>query len=91
MNDELIGQAIGSFIGFVMMIAIVFGVVSCQNYTQAKWNNGICSECGGRYKFVMPIGHQYITEYWYECEDCGHGIELYDHMEEVQDELDRTR
>lgn len=40
-----------------------------------RWNNGVCVECGGAYKFSG--GSQYRTSdtYFYSCEVCDHTIE----------------
>lgn len=37
-----------------------------------KWNNGVCIECGGEYKFKNANN----GTYYYACEDCDHVIKM---------------
>ena len=52
-----------------------FGGTIEANQSEEEYNNGICSECSGHYKFVSS---SHITngsnEYYYSCEDCGYTI-----------------
>ena len=41
-----------------------------------KWNNGICSKCGGTYTYQQAIGHHCDTNYIYICDSCGKLIEV---------------
>lgn len=70
-------KAIVFFIVFVfitIVLAIIGGTIEA-NQSEEEYNNGICSECGGHYKFVSS---SYIRndsdEYYYSCEDCGYTI-----------------
>ncbi len=57
-----------------IVLAIIGGTIEA-NQSEEEYNNGICSECGGHYKFVSS---SYIRngsdEYYYSCEDCGYTI-----------------
>ena len=71
----------------LVIVAAAFISVACERSNiENEWNNGICSECGGRYEFIQPIGHQRTTHYWYECSECGHGVEIYRQMKEVKED-----
>jgi len=59
----------------VIIISLIVGTISYLSEKLA-WNNGICSECGGNYVFVEPIGHEVYTSYYYECDTCGRGIDI---------------
>lgn len=70
-------KAIVFFIVFVfitIVLAIIGGTIEA-NQSEEEYNNGICSECNGHYKFVSS---SHITngsnEYYYSCEDCGYTI-----------------
>lgn len=70
-------KAIVFFIVFVfitIVLAIIGGTIEA-NQSEEEYNNGICSECSGHYKFVSS---SHITngsnEYYYSCEDCGYTI-----------------
>lgn len=68
----------------LLLIALLF-IRSCSS--SVAWNNGICSYCGGHYKFQQAIGHQHMTDYLYTCDTCGRSIEVAEHYMEVQDEI----
>lgn len=63
------------FIGMVVLIiVIVVGMVFADN---KAWNNGICVECEkGHYQYKEAIGHKLSSSFLYECDNCGHMIEL---------------
>lgn len=63
---------------FVLIIGIAIGAVKCSiNQEEKEWNNGYC-ECGGHWKYVQAVGHQYHTSYIYKCDKCGKHIELWE-------------
>lgn len=70
-------------LAIVLLIVLLF-IRSCAS--SSIWNNGICSYCGGHYKFQQAIGHQYTTNYIYICDKCGHSIEVAQHYPEVNNE-----
>lgn len=44
-----------------------------------KWNNGICTECGGKYEFQSSTYKRNVgDEYYYKCKNCGYTISLND-------------
>lgn len=62
----------------IIIISLIVLIVGIKIYSSEKlaWNNGICSECGGNYVFVEPIGHENYTSYFYKCDRCGKGIDI---------------
>ena len=59
-------------IAFVISVPVV-GVREATIH----WNNGICENCGGNYKFA-GADH---GSYYYSCEKCNHTIKTYSLME----------
>lgn len=55
-------------------LSIIGGTIEA-NQSEKEYNNGICSECGGHYKFVSSSHIRNSSdEYYYSCEDCGYTI-----------------
>lgn len=77
MKDEGLTDTIAIIIVIVMVFAIM---AILQNITEKrdikKWNNGICTECGGKYEYLEAVGHKYDTDFIYRCNQCGKIIEL---------------
>lgn len=71
-------------VAMILLFVLCF-IRSCTS--ESTWNNGICSYCGGHYKFQQAIGHLYFTDYMYTCDKCGRSIEIGKHYMEVQDEI----
>ena len=65
-----------------LIVAIGFGfILTCAIFTDAKieaekWNNGICVECNGKYKFSGATHYRTSEYYYYTCENCDYTIEL---------------
>lgn len=70
-------------LGILLLIALLF-IRSCSS--SVAWNNGICSYCGGHYKFQQAIGHQSYTDYMYICDTCGRSIEVAEYHKETSNE-----
>ena len=66
-----------SFIAAVIIIIIggLILIIMASN-DESKYNDGVCSDCGGTYKFKQAIGHQVTTDYLYICDKCGRAIEV---------------
>lgn len=63
----------------ICWIVIIVGLVwyKADNNTVIKrYNNGICRDCGGEYKYDQAVGHYRSTTYIYKCNKCGNIIEL---------------
>lgn len=69
-NDTSWGE-----IGILILILIVVCIIS-RACSSARYNNGICKICGGRYVYQQSVGHAYTTDYIYRCDKCGHTIEV---------------
>lgn len=64
------------FVSILIVLGIIGGTIEA-NQSEKEYNNGICSECGGHYKFVSSSHINNISisdEYYYSCEDCGYTI-----------------
>lgn len=62
-----------SAILLTILTSIFYGLSSHYDKAQIDaWNNGICTECGGEYKFK----NAYNSSYFYACEDCDYVIKL---------------
>lgn len=62
-------------IGILIVLLIVTLIIS-RGCSSARYNNGICSRCGGKYVYQQAVGHEYFTRYIYRCEKCGKVIEV---------------
>ena len=59
----------------------VFGTLAEVKSANAHWNNGVCENCGGEYKFSSAVHIRNSGDYYYyTCEDCGHTIKTHDIM-----------
>jgi len=73
----IIGVALSVAIVLAIAVALTFGLDKLDAVVaDRKFNNGICTECGGNYVFVQAVGHQISTDYIYECDGCGRHIEI---------------
>lgn len=64
----IIAVILAFVIGFGLLKILMLNVEKDNE----KWNNGICTECGGEYKFK----NAYNSSYFYACENCDHVIKL---------------
>ena len=75
-NEDFENKKTGFLISAILLIiftSIFYGLSSHYDKAQIDaWNNGICTECGGEYKFK----NAYNSSYFYACEDCDHVIKL---------------
>lgn len=69
---------IGGIVSFMLVLGfLVFLVITTPERTAADeaWNNGVCIECAGVYKFSTATGlRNGSTMYFYSCEKCGYTI-----------------
>lgn len=65
--QALLGLAIGGI--------ILFALHYTAKEDARKYNNGICTECGGEYKFSGAAGRQ-GKSYYYSCTECDHTIRV---------------
>lgn len=65
-----------------LLVAVSFGLFcACAMFGEAKaddtkWNNGICTECNGNYKFNGASKTTTTDYYYYTCDKCDYTIEL---------------
>lgn len=66
--QALLGLAIG---------ALIAGMLYLQTEGDArKYNDGICTLCGGHYEFSGASGRGISKFYYYTCADCDHTIQV---------------
>ena len=58
----------------IILIAIAF-LTLVHSGNSVIFNNGVCEICGGNYEFKTCGGGR-IKDYIYECDSCGHLIEI---------------
>lgn len=74
MKDFFRALIIFIFIGSFITLAI-FGIFNEIKQSNIHWNNGICEDCGGEYKFSGVTHVKNAGDYYYyTCEECGHTI-----------------
>lgn len=65
----------GALVGLLVASAISGALCADIWVKEKEWNNGICVECGGEYKFKSAAKARNGSETkYYTCEDCDHLI-----------------
>lgn len=60
-------------VGIIAMV--ILGCYAEVKQSIEYWNNGICENCGGEYKFSGATHVKNSGDYYYyTCEECGHTI-----------------
>ena len=68
---------------FILLIAFIFtsGILFAARQSkiaEENYNNGICTECGGEYRFTSSEHRANDGDrYYYACEGCGHTVMTY--------------
>ena len=84
---DLHGLLTGILIAVILAFLLAVGIAKCQrDKDEAKYNGGICTECGGHYVYQQSVGHAYSTDYVYICDKCGSMIELETYRAERKEE-----
>lgn len=65
-----------ALLGLVIGLAILGMMYLEQEGDSREYNDGICSICGGEYKFSSAAGRGISRHYYYSCEDCDHTIQV---------------
>ena len=67
-------------IACLLVLIIGFGLTALRypntKNENARWNNGICCECGGTYEFSSTSQTIYYKFFYYTCNKCGHTEEF---------------
>lgn len=74
-GDHPVAGVIGAVIAVVVLASIMWAGSEQKKAEIEYYNNGICTICGGEYKFAGGAKYHNYTEYYYTCEDCGHTIQ----------------
>lgn len=75
-THQFFGGIVGLILAVGLFFSLVFTVKTQNNITTEKYNNGICTICGGNYEFSGATRSNSSQYYFYTCEDCGHTIEV---------------
>lgn len=70
--QKLLQAALGFIIGAAFLGCLY---LSAENDSR-EYNNGICTECGGEYKFSGSSGRGVSKFYYYTCAECDHTIQV---------------
>ena len=62
-------------VGILLIILAIIFLIS-KGCSATRYNNGICTNCGGHYVYQEAVGHRYETYYLYRCDKCGDLIEI---------------
>lgn len=73
MSDEALANVI---IISIIIFIIALAAIGIKIYNSVTFNDGICSNCGGRYVYQQAVGHYAGTSYIYKCEQCGKMVEV---------------
>ena len=69
----IIAVILAFVIGFGLLKILMLNVET----ENKEWNNGICTECGGKYEFQSSSYRRHSNdEYYYKCKNCGYTIKL---------------
>lgn len=75
-------EAVLETVAPILLILILVFFLACisvkcdRKEDKLKYNDGICTECGGHYIYEQAVSHMYDTDYIYICDKCGDMIEL---------------
>lgn len=73
-NADIIGRIV-ILILILGFIVFLWTTTPERAATDEVYNNGVCTECAGAYKFTTATGlRNGSTWYFYSCEDCGYTI-----------------
>ena len=54
------------------LLLVLSMYVIIYHLDKKQWNNGVCTECGYKYKFINSnIDRHFHETYTFQCEKCG--------------------
>lgn len=59
-----------------ILLVVIWGSNVQKEINESIYNNGICTNCGGNYKFVNVSRNHDRVYYYYKCDSCDKIIEL---------------
>lgn len=69
----------GKMLAILISCGICFGfgcMFGQENINDTdKFNNGVCKQCGGEYRFTSSTCYRMSKTFYYTCQDCGWTIE----------------
>lgn len=73
---RIYGGLVGMTLALGLFFVFVFMAKDQNKAMTERYNNGICTVCGGDYEFSGATRSNTSQYYFYTCEDCGHTIEV---------------
>ena len=73
---RIYGGLVGMTLTLGLFFVFVFAAKEQNKAMTERYNNGICTVCGGDYEFSGATRSNTSQYYFYTCEDCGHTIEV---------------
>lgn len=68
-------KTLQALLGLLIGAIILGGIYLSDKADAQKYNNGICTECGGEYRFSGAAGRN-GRSYYYTCTTCDHTIRV---------------
>ena len=73
---RIYGGLVGMTLTLGLFFVFVFAAKEQNKAMIERYNDGICTICGGEYEFAGSTRTNSSKTYYYTCEDCGHTIEV---------------
>lgn len=73
---RIYGGLVGMTLTLGLFFVFVFAAKEQSEAMAERYNDGICTICGGEYEFAGGTRTNSSKTYYYTCEDCGHTIEV---------------
>ena len=73
---RIYGGLVGMTLTLGLFFVFVFAAKEQSEAMAERYNDGICTICGGEYEFAGGTRTNSSKTYYYTCENCGHTIEV---------------
>ena len=73
---RIYGGLVGMTLTLGLFFVFVFAAKEQNKAMIERYNDGICTICGGEYEFAGGTRTNSSKTYYYTCEDCGYTIEV---------------
>ena len=61
----------------LLVYCLLAEILFIPNADAAAYNDGICTNCGGQYKYASTTVVNHAERWYYVCNECDHVIKLY--------------